>query len=65
MDRQQRTAKNWFHVFQSAIIIIIGLFLWANCVSVRVITGKENGYKGSDKTSKGIESTINKADTIQ
>ncbi len=51
-------------VLYSILIIILGLFLWAQCVSVRVVTG-ENDYEGSEKKSTGVESNIStEKDTI-
>ena len=52
-------------IIYTILTILLGLFLWTQCVSVRVITGEDNGYEGSDKTqhNTGIDSTINEKDT--
>ena len=52
------------NVIRTILIIILGLFLWSQCVSVRIVSGEDNGYEGATKNATGVESNINKRDSL-
>ena len=56
MMRQNERLIAWLIALFLAILFLV--FQMVSCVQVRVVTGEDNKYEGSDKTSKGIESNI-------
>ena len=56
MMRQNERLIAWLIALFLAILFLV--FQMVSCVQVRVVTGKDNQYEGSDKTSTGIDSDI-------